>query len=221
MLEILFGQCYIHSKSFLRERSFYPDALENCMTRPRMITTFGILSILFGVFGIVTSITTGLHILDLGVHQALSHLAPQYSDSFLLLFSVLHSIASVVLMSAGVGLLHMRPWARKAAVVCSVYGVAVSFVGLTDTFMFRIAPFLARWQTLLIPEIVAITLATFGAIITTGILFMFPGMLLFFMRKKSTIEAFSGRCQDAPQGRPFSVQDVLPDLNEEKGHQKA
>src|SRR5262245_33118689 len=87
--------------------------------RPGVVTTFGILNIVFGVLGIVCTICGGVALF--GVMALASNLPknefnfPPFPDkvkSLTVVDMALGTVMAIALIVAGIGLLGMKPWAR-------------------------------------------------------------------------------------------------------------
>lgn len=106
-------------------------------TRPASVSVFGILHIVFGVIGL----------LGLGFSLAMYAVAgsrenafdPPWADhpiwkAWTIGGIVIGVLATVALISAGVGLLRMRPWARTVSIIYATYSILMALVGSVMNF---------------------------------------------------------------------------------------
>ncbi|HOZ46423.1 MAG TPA: hypothetical protein PLO37_10615 [Candidatus Hydrogenedentes bacterium] len=102
------------------------------MDRPKTITVFGALNVLFGVYGLVRGGFTLRALFGMGGAE-ISHLF----DRPLLTLGVLLGMAvSGALGLSGISLLRMRPWARQCSIL---YGVCI----LLATILFYIGQYVS------------------------------------------------------------------------------
>jgi hypothetical protein len=90
--------------------------------------------------------------------------------------------ALLALFISGVGLMGMKPWARKLAIVYAIYGIVGGIVGLIITYKYLITPLSGKPGG---------SAGAFGGV-WGGILgCAYPVVLLSFMLKRNVREAFA------------------------------
>jgi hypothetical protein len=127
--------------------------------RPAAVTTMGILNIVFGSLGLLASTCCGIGFLfALSVSEALPgginpmrHLMdflnreiPGYT-AYLILSFVVSFLLSVLLLTAGIGLLNMHSWGRVLSLICG----GALFVTQVGSLIYQLAyvnPAMARWE---------------------------------------------------------------------------
>jgi hypothetical protein len=89
------------------------------MQRPTSVNVFGILNIVWGLFGVLGGIATAMMVGALGNAPAVANnpvlriQSGPWMLTWITVNLVLGFIASIALVVAGIGLLNMRPWGRK------------------------------------------------------------------------------------------------------------
>ncbi len=175
------------------------------MQRPTSVTVFGVLSIIFGVMGLTcvplwpfmplmllqTSVSSeyfaavGISIPDL----ASSDLPAL--EAILIVWFMVHIFASIALLSAGVGLLKLRPWARLQSIACAVYAIIAFSAAHAVTYARLWAPLReagAGAQTDSNPVLDGMAaLAVCGGVVYL----VFPILLIVFMLRPSVKRAFN------------------------------
>src|SRR4051794_26759147 len=96
------------------------------MQRPASVTTFGIINIVFAAWGLFGLLGT-LALLKLAGTAnnpivKLMRESPPYA-AWMKLSIPLGLIGAVVLLVAGIGLLLLKPWARKLTIGYAIYGI--------------------------------------------------------------------------------------------------
>lgn len=169
------------------------------MQRPRVVTTFGILSIAFGGLGLMSLPMTfaSLYWLEKLTHVRNPLLSIMDADPFVRAWMfasmTLGGGAAVGLTVAGAGLLAMKAWARRLAVLWAGFSLAFGVVGiLVNTTI--VSPALLRAAALSPASPAAKGGAMGGAIGGSigGVLgLVYPALLLYFITQAEVRAAFA------------------------------
>ncbi|GEM_PF-434190 len=143
-----------------------PSEADALGRRPQSVTAFGVMNIVFG--GIAT-IVLGVAIFFLS----------RAANGWMLMSTALDTVVAVGIISAGVGLLQMQPWARMTSIAYGFYGVVVGMVTMLMHLFF-----------VLISSGAATTLAVFLHIFLMLVLVTYLSLLIFFMTRPLVVEAF-------------------------------
>jgi hypothetical protein len=166
------------------------------MARPTAVTVFGILNIIFGALGLLC---TPFTLLALFMPQNSSFPNPAIDlmktnegyRIWMITSMVLGIIVSGILLAAGIGLLMLKPWGRKASVGYGIYAIVMVVITLPINYLLLIAPLMARAQSSSNPQESAGAMG--GAI---GGLFggcaglIYPVLLLVFMMQPNVVSTF-------------------------------
>lgn len=112
---------------------------------PASIKVLGILNIVFAGLGVIGGLFTWAMYfghLDLGGRNPvveIAHESPAYMR-FLEWSMVISALALVLLLASGIGLLKMRMWGRKLAILYAVFNVVSSIVGIVMTQHYLLGP---------------------------------------------------------------------------------
>ena len=166
------------------------------MQRPTSALVFGILNIAFGSLSLIGSVfswwaTNAVGGADNPFWPKVES-GPLY-DLWLRLGHALGLVAALVLLAAGIGLLKMKPWARRASVVYAIYSLVMVVLGTAMTWFFVFSPMLEQSggspgssdHTVLVAGIIG---GLFGGLF--GLIF--PAALLYFMTRPRLVLAFEG-----------------------------
>lgn len=173
------------------------------MYRPTAITVFAVLNFVFAagkslqllwtMFWMVLMTSDLVHDLPFGQMQAQLGVAKGWTWIGIPLSAV--AIAGLVV--SGVGLLRMRPWARKVALAYAGYAILL-VLGRTAYSVLVLFPRMAEVMGPQMqggPEMGAMMGAS--AVMGAAIGLIYPSLLLVFMTRKDIVEAL-----DAPFGEP-------------------
>jgi hypothetical protein len=145
----------------------------------------------FGVFGILASIAM-FFVADTSRNSAIRimHENPAYSG-WLKLTIPLGALSCLVLLVSGIGLLGLRPWARKTSVIYAIYALLFGVVNLAMSFAFLMRPLLAEAAQKQGPEAAGAIRGAIGGVIGGVLGMVYPVLLLIFMTRPSVLEAFA------------------------------
>ena len=174
------------------------------MERPGSVTAFGILNIVFAVFGFLglfgtIALFSMSGTLNIPVVKIMRE-SPVYS-TWLKLTIPLGLLSCGVLLAAGVGLLRMKNWARKLSIGYAIYGIVFSILGLVMNFVFLIRPMLEEAAQKQGPEAAAAYGGVMGGTIGGCIGLIYPILLLVYMMRPKLVAAFH---PPSPPPLPFA-----------------
>jgi hypothetical protein len=162
--------------------------------RPASATVFGVLNLVFGIFGICGGVVTGGLLVVLAIPEMAESLNelegmeafqnPSYR-AFLLVTTIINSLLTIVLLISGAGLLKFKAWGRTAAIWYAIPQiVAIIAGGLVQFFLF-IKPAIenAAPGAQGIGEISG----AIGGIVGMFFSLLYPVLLLIFMNRKTFV----------------------------------
>jgi hypothetical protein len=200
--------------------------------RPTSLLLFGILHITFGVIWIFIGLCTvymllssfqdkllleqnpsemnkeQLELLDLQLRTVSTLGSTPLFAINILVWQTCSIAISMLLIVAGIGLIRVKPWARRLSIACAIVSILstvwVYFCDLAFTFPPLIAFFDQEraYGSPGVKSIVDLCLcATYGALVLNLVYFIYPVIVLIWMTKASTVGAFGTRavagCQRA------------------------
>jgi hypothetical protein len=187
------------------------------MQRPTTVTVFGILNILFACFG---ACQLGLIFAQPAIQEAMGAAAQENplveemeSDPSMKrvqqVSTVCLSLASLVQLVAGIGLLRMGSWARTLSICYAAYDILSKIVFASLNFML-LQGAVARAPEL--PAQLGPVAAFMGVVMGCGLIFglIYPVLLLVFMFRKNVKAAFG---PDPGAGDMLDMPDDNPDDN--------
>jgi hypothetical protein len=181
------------------------------MQRPTSVTVFGVLNLVFGVWGAL-GIAMAAVILFSGAFPVGAAGIP--SSPFLDVWSrsmlLAGLVASGVLFAAGIGLLRMRPWARIASIGYAMYSVVTTVAGLTVNWLFVFRPMLAQLPERGSPETVGAMIGVIGSFVGGLLGMIFPVLLWYFMTRRQVVAAFAGIAPEQIAGGEFAAMPQPP-----------
>ena len=108
------------------------------MQRPKSVTVFGILNIVFAAFGIIGAITSLVLLLaPLAPNDPfikIMHENPAYAIWYKLEIP-LGILSRAALLAAGIGLLSLKSWARTLSMAYAIYAILLGILETALTFM--------------------------------------------------------------------------------------
>ena len=95
---------------------------------------------------------------------------------------ILGSVAGIVIVAAGIGLLGLKPWARTASIVYAVYAIVATTVGTILNL------------TVVLPRVAELAPGLMGGMVGVScgsvIYLVYPILLLIFMTRPNVVAAF-------------------------------
>ena len=164
------------------------------MERPKPVTVFGILCILFGamgLLGILFSLST--YFGDSTPHDPVNEIIRR-SSAFMTygkISMVVGLFACGALLAIGTGLLKLKPWARPAAIGYAIYGFVSAAAGAVLTTACIYWPLLRGIRHLGSTEKIVVYVTLGGGAFGFLLSFVFPALLLYFMTRPSIVRAFA------------------------------
>jgi hypothetical protein len=162
---------------------------------PTSIKVLGIMNIVFaglGAFGLL--FTYGMYFGGFrmfgGRNPAIeyAHASPTYM-TFLEVTLLLGAVILPLFAASGIGLLKMRPWARKLAIGYALYAIVGAIVGLVVTYHFVLSPMNAGASSGV--ERAGATGGMIGGFMGGLLGSAYPIVLLAFMLRRNVREAFA------------------------------
>lgn len=155
------------------------------MERPTSITVFGVLNIVFGALGVLG---TCFSILDFFL--PLVPMPPIIEEpgpvlrAYSLGSSVLHFIASIVLVVAGIGLLKLRPWARIMSIGYGIYDIVSCLINMV------VGPIMMSRMVVEMGESEVVVAVVIAGILGPCVGLIYPILLIIFMCREAAVTAF-------------------------------
>jgi len=177
----------------------------NLMQRPVTVTVFGILNIGFSVFGLVGIVAT----IALFSASAMSNnpvvniMRENQNPAFAVWMKIsipLGILTCLLLLTAGIGLLMLKEWARKLSIGYAIYAIVSGLVGIVLSFVFVTRPMLERASQTQGPEAAGTVGGAIGGSVGGCFGLVYPIILLIFMLHPKVAAAF----------RPASALPPLP-----------
>lgn len=192
--------------------------------RPTAVTVAGILNIIFGSVGLLCYTCAGLSYLffvslaDMpgGINPVrhmmdfLNREIPGYT-AFLIISTSLGFLLAVLLLTSGIGLLNLQPWARVLSLLYAVVTILTQIGALIYTLGY-VNPAMARWERDLMGEMARVgrpmppgglgTNLTFNNAMSlvVGILWIvYAIVLIVIMLQPHVSAAFAGRFSQQPE----------------------
>jgi len=172
------------------------------MQRPTSVTVFGILNIVFAVFGVIGMfVSVFLFLPQANTNNPVVQIiqsSPAYA-TWLKLSLVLGAVVCVALLAAGIGLLKVRPWARTLSILYGIYAIVMGIVGMVVNYFFLVQPMLEQARQKTGPEAAGAIGGTIGGSIGGCFGLIYPILLLIFMTRANVVAAFAdGHRADNP-----------------------
>ena len=169
--------------------------------RPTAVTVFGILNIIFGVFGVIGIAASSviLSVGQSGSNPTLDMMHTGVAGAWTKISMVLGCIAAVVEIISGIGLLQLQAWGRKMAIGFAAYTIAAAVIGTFINIFFVVTPLLAEAGRTTDPTLKAGAIGgAIGGVIGSCGGLLYPAILLFFMTRPEVAAAFAPPTSSAP-----------------------
>jgi hypothetical protein len=164
------------------------------MNRPTSVTVFGILNIVFAVFGVLAtlgSVALFLPQMTNGSNPVIKLIHENATYATWLKLSIgLGLLVSVALLAAGIGLLQLKPWARIFSIGYAVYSLVMIPASMLVNFFLLTRPLLAQAHQQHGPEAAGAIGAAIGGLFGSCFGLIYPVLLLIFMLRANVKAAF-------------------------------
>jgi hypothetical protein len=177
------------------------------MERPKSVTVFGILNIVFAALGLCGTAFSVILFLPSAaaannpVVQIIQS-SPAYA-AWMKLSVGLGVIVAAALLAAGIGLLNLKPWARTLSIIYAIYAIVMVIIGDVINYIFLIQPMLQKAHSEQGPEAAGAVGGAIGGLAGGCFGLIYPILLLIFMTRPHVVAAFN---QTPSQGGPPPVQ---------------
>lgn len=195
----------------------YPPMPAPQRPRPASATVFGILNILFSVLGLCGAVVTASSCVvgpqAVAQNQQILIEPPGPGlRAFQLATTVVGVVFVVVQFAAGIALLNLRDWGRRATLLCGIYGIIAQIVGLVVAVAFVWIPMFERLGNFGEGPQRAVTIVALVFGIGASLLgFIFPICQIYFMSRPRLRAELTGEYSPmASYGSPYTPQNYIP-----------
>jgi hypothetical protein len=164
------------------------------MKRPASITVFGILNIVFAVFGIITlmaMIFLFLPAASASKNPVVQLIHDNAAYAAWVKFSIALGLAATVAkLTAGIGLLQLKPWGRRLSIIYAIYAMVMVVVNGVVNYFFVVRPLLEQAAAKQGTEHAAAVGGAIGGTFGSCFGLIYPILLLVFMLRPEVAAAF-------------------------------
>ena len=170
-------------------QSAQPTASVVSGTKPTSVTVFGILNIVFGIMGLCQVVAFVGQTAIMESQQQINNPILELTNSpFYFGFTVVHMglnfIATIFLLTSGIGLLGGKPYGRTLAIAWAIFALILSAVGVVFIALFLLMPLLERAAGMPEgPEKMALIFGGIGGTVGGLCGMIYPVVLLIFMMR--------------------------------------
>jgi len=164
------------------------------MQRPTAVTIFGILNMVFAVFGFIGLIASmAMFFLPASSSNPVMKVineSPTYA-TWLKVCIPLGVLSSAALLAAGIGLLGLKSWARKLSIGYAIYAIVFGILATVVNSIFLTQPMLEQARQQPGPEATGAAIGgAIGGTIGGCLGLIYPVLLLIFMLRGNVVAAF-------------------------------
>ena len=99
-------------------------------------------------------------------------------------------LSCAALLAAGIGLMFLKPWARKLSIGYAIYAIAFGILGMVMNFLFLVRPMLEHAREQQGPEAAGAIGGAIGGSVGGCFGLVYPILLLIFMFRPKVVAAF-------------------------------
>lgn len=175
------------------------------MERPTPVTVFGILNIVFAIFGIF-GVATAMMMSSLPFFRKAPEMAiffdnPVY-DAWLRISAIVGIGFAIALVTLGIGLLNMKAWARAGTIIYAICALVFTIAGQVVNFAYVLPTVMERASLTSGPEAAGALGGAIGGALGGIIPLAYPILILIFMTRPQTVAAFRPRAHNQPPPLP-------------------
>lgn len=164
------------------------------MQRPTSATVFGILNIVFAAFGVCGLVASvALFSMPQGSDNPVLKIMrenPAY-ENWIKMSIGIGVVGCVALLVAGIGLLGMKPWARKLTIGYAIYAILFGLLGLVVNYIYLFQPLIEQASHNAGPQAAGALGGTIGGTVGGCFGMIYPILLLIFMTRPKFVAAFN------------------------------
>ena len=163
------------------------------MKRPPVVTTFGFLNIAFSLYGFFgTLVSVAMMFIPFFANTPAFKIMRESQEymAWLKISLPVSLIGMAVLLASGIGLLGLRPWARRLAIGYAVYAVVFGLVSLVITTVFLLRPLMEQASQQHGPEAAGAMGGAIGGCIAGVLGLIYPVVLFIFMKAPDMVAVF-------------------------------
>ncbi len=171
------------------------------LERPRTATAFGVLNIVFAGLGLIGVISSVAMFASSAASDNPVIKIMQENPTFMLwnkIWIPLGLLTIGVLLAAGIGLLRLKPWARKLSVFYAIWAIGTGLAGMVVSYLFLVRPMVEEASRKSGAESAAAIGGAVGAVFGGCIGMVYPILLLIFMTRPKLIAAFHPSAVEPP-----------------------
>jgi uncharacterized membrane protein (DUF485 family) len=171
--------------------------------RPPIITTFAILNLVYAAYmvgSVVASLGSMAILRNFEDNPAFAAYREHQADYAAVLKIVfpLRLIGAVLLGTAGLGVLKMKPWARPLCLAFAIYEIGVVLANLILTYEHVVRPAFDRANSQSGPEALGATMGTVGGLMGACLGLVYPIIVLVLATRPSVTAALCPRTSPPP-----------------------
>ena len=165
------------------------------MQRPTSVTVFGVLNLVFGIWGLLGAIIQGVALFAVDVQHDPDILFPMDNPIWKTWTTVsfgLSWVGVVLLIGSGIGLLRLRWWGRTLAIIYSIFAIITGMAAMGMSWFLVAQPALGHMSTMRDPEQLVFLGAAIGGLIGGCVWLIYPALLWYYMTRPHVVAALSG-----------------------------
>ena len=167
------------------------------MKRPVSVLVFGIINIIFGVFGVLGfagHLVVKLELIPIpGVkeHPVMQLMAANASYAlYIEVLAILGFVAAILIIAASIGMFQLKPWARAVTIGWCTYSVLITILGAVVNHVMVTQPTLAEAGDG--PKRVEILTRIVFALVFTVLLVAYYVLVMAMLSRANVRDAFEG-----------------------------
>ncbi|MBI2840220.1 MAG: hypothetical protein HYX75_18035 [Acidobacteria bacterium] len=175
------------------------------MQRPTPVTVFGILNIVFAAFGVLGVVAAlampSLPFLRNAPEMAILFENPVYVE-WLRISAIVGVGFAIALVTLGIGLLTMKPWARAGTIIYAICALVFAIAGQAVNLTYVLPTMMEQASRAGGPQAAGAIGGAIGGAFGGIMPLAYPILLLIFMTRPQTVAAFRPRAPDQPPPLP-------------------
>jgi hypothetical protein len=161
--------------------------------RPTSVTVFAVINLILaglGVLGFIFWLLTLLELIPTSTEGNPAAALMENSEGYQLFThfaSVMGLLATILIMSASIGMFSLKPWARPATIGWGVYSILMTVVASAVNYLIIFGPLL---EDLNGPERIGIVVAVVFTVVIGAVFIGYFLLMIFMLTRPRVVEAF-------------------------------
>lgn len=172
--------------------------------RPTSVTVFAIINLVLGGLGVIGIISWVLGLMGIKIQSPGGSPVLELMENSTVYQLFTHMVSGVgvpvviLVISASIGMLSLKPWARAATLGWGLYSILITLAAAAVNHLVIFGPLIAASSG---PERLGMIVGAFAQVVISGFFIGYYLLMIFMLTRPKVVDAFTPDDLDGEQGR--------------------